>query len=798
MNEIKKTMPTPISPVSLIEKLYVNNPGKMKYIDVLFSIYAYKVDREGYCVSEKMFPVGNGEYNKELAMHVRDVAQGSLIDIESVLSSAETAFLLKNYKDVVNWCYTLLIEDNPRHTHSFFVSTELRDFCWYLADFEKGSDIYCPFPALTDLQDCNYDKFNNFILEEPTGFMWALQCIVNDANGVNCSVSMGDTRENNTVYDNSFCIPPIGRFSPIMDMQTYVAEKLLDVNTKSKLVLVMPMSFCSSSSKKSKELREKILSTKHDVTIVSLPKVFEPLMGISTCAVYINKNGSGLIKLVDGTSFYNKEKSHRSKIHFQSHTLMKVISSFNEVYCTQITLEQYKETETLIPGVYLNMYKGYQKFEGEKLFKLSELVDFVRRPITGQKTIPYVINTDNLSFKYYDCLIKSDDIGKRDQRSGNGVVPNSMFVGLSLDKLKVGRIKELPDGNTICSVHIQCFTLKEHTKGVISEEYLLRTLTSEYIRQQVLARRTGAYSNVSMRDFNDIMIPVPSLEDQTLILDQELKTEITEGEKKLADAFKEYEEEMHLKKHSVAQTLSDLRNWFDVLMANVREANGVINTSENYSNYSSKTIGDVLLHIKKSLNRMSEKVESLAISEDYSDADYMDIFRYIRLLPQRNANPLFEVRLTEETSLFCDVTESFRREKNDKTMGTVMFSKKALDTIIDNIYSNAISYAFTGASGNIIEISLNFHNHGLALEISNNGKPLHPLMTEEKVFSISDSTQFGSNGHHGYGGYQIKKLMEMFKGEAHIISEPDSDFPVTYQLVFNNCHFGELIKFEDD
>ena len=43
-------------------------------------------------------------------------------------------------------------------------------------------------------------------------------------------------------------------------------------------------------------------------------------------------------------------------------------------------------------------------------------------------------------------------------------------------------------------------------------------------------------------------------------------------------------------------------------------------------------------------------------------------------------------------------------------------------------------------------------------------------------------------GHYGSGGYEVRKLMREFGGEAELISNPNDDFCITYRLVFKNTN----------
>ena len=76
-------------------------------------------------------------------------------------------------------------------------------------------------------------------------------------------------------------------------------------------------------------------------------------------------------------------------------------------------------------------------------------------------------------------------------------------------------------------------------------------------------------------------------------------------------------------------------------------------------------------------------------------------------------------------------------------------------------------------------------NH--VITISNNGNPLHKQISHKDVFTYNKSSKNGGS-HFGIGGYEIKKLMNEFGGDAEILSDSQSEFPVTYKLVFNKTN----------
>ena len=62
-------------------------------------------------------------------------------------------------------------------------------------------------------------------------------------------------------------------------------------------------------------------------------------------------------------------------------------------------------------------------------------------------------------------------------------------------------------------------------------------------------------------------------------------------------------------------------------------------------------------------------------------------------------------------------------------------------------------------------------------------------MNPTEVFTYGHTS--GDKEHSGIGGYQILEYMRAFGGNAEIISTPDSDYTVTYKLIFKDAGISE-------
>ena len=122
----------------------------------------------------------------------------------------------------------------------------------------------------------------------------------------------------------------------------------------------------------------------------------------------------------------------------------------------------------------------------------------------------------------------------------------------------------------------------------------------------------------------------------------------------------------------------------------------------------------------------------------------------------------------------------------------IEFPKDALTIILDNIISNAVSHGFTNTEKEHV-IRFRFESKGskVILSISNNGIPLPTGKDPESIF-VYGETNGDTRSHYGIGGYQVKNLMKEFDGEAEIISTPEEEFTVTYNLIFGKNNIVDL------
>ena len=122
----------------------------------------------------------------------------------------------------------------------------------------------------------------------------------------------------------------------------------------------------------------------------------------------------------------------------------------------------------------------------------------------------------------------------------------------------------------------------------------------------------------------------------------------------------------------------------------------------------------------------------------------------------------------------------------------IIFPKRALETVFDNIISNAVSHGFVDKDRKDYKILFSelFDDFDrFVIKISNNGVPLPEYIKTEDVFVYGYSTSLNAETpdgkeHHGLGGYDTRNILKKYGADVQIISSPDEEYTVTYVLTF--------------
>ncbi len=334
----------------------------------------------------------------------------------------------------------------------------------------------------------------------------------------------------------------------------------------------------------------------------------------------------------------------------------------------------------------------------------------------------------------------------------------------------------------------------------VKEEYLFRCILSENVRIQGSMLSTGTtVTRIKEEDFLNIRIVVPTLDEQERLTKVDVKQSLSNADLKLKESYDEFRRDMHMKKHAIGQTIFNLNNWWRTLQRARREGNGIVDDSTVIGNNKKILVKDIYDNIQRTLEHLQEQISkfdrgnglvvkdiSLPIFiEDYIAKHNSPLFRFDYDAAKHHPEVDYPIdKFDEKTGKIISKTI-----KATYTLEIVSFAPDALTIIFDNIVNNACCHGFAGRESNpqnnIIRFDLNLEGDDYVITISNNGNPAGDNVDEQFVFTYKQSFQIGKN-HHGIGGYEVKRLMREFGGDAEFVSNSNDTFPVSYRLIFRN------------
>ena len=680
----------------------------------------------------------------------------------------------------------------------------LVELCLKMSNCKPGSHIYLPFAgtcsfALYQENPCNFDT------DEINTEIWAYSKILLLSQGIeanmrcrNCIIiePVGNDDIAKSKYDYIFSFPPIlgGREERnIANTFLNLAEKSL--NDDGEIYCVLPLSFCFG--REWFDFRKTLLKESNNMfsaVVMSLPALFQPYTSVSMVLLCLKKDGKGQICLMDASSeafIATKDLAGWKQETLKPDSIIETILKQDEKYVWLGTAENLSEVLNLQPSRYLVNFSLPKVHNGEKLFKLEDLVSIVpleREGNTITTDIP-LIGMKELSASYLNCDINRKDIPVPNKKEYRILMTDSLLIGFIGGKFKVGRVHGISKNTPIALRHeVIAIQLKSN---IVTEDYLLRCIMSEETELQARKMSTGAIiSRLSQQDILSICIVVPKLlSQQENLCKDDTRSSLTESDRKLLESAESFRRDIHMKKHAIGQTIFNLNNWMKVLQRARRDGNGIVDDNAIVGTIHKTKVSDIYTNLQSIMQELQAKIAKLDSgygmqSQDISLVDFIE--EYIR----KNQSPVFQYIFD---SMAHRATQTILDEDGDVVLKEgdaleyINFPIEAMTIIFDNIINNACSHGFENAANpkNKVKIDILSEGENYIVTISNNGNPLATGYDSENVLTYGVSSKEG-HGHYGIGGYEVRKLMREFNGEAELISCPNDEFCITYKLIFKN------------
>ena len=731
-------------------------------------------------------------------------------DLSNYLQDGELLRLQAEYENVIRYCslQTEGLQDGM-FNHGYgqtYLPDSLVELCGSVANVEQGKSVYLPYCGNGSfLQLCQGCEISGFEQQDTS---WALsQIILSTFTNKNNVVLDNRTSnvQNGQKFDYIFTFPPFvqGREGKaIVDIiYNLITEHL---NDNGEFYAILPMSFCYASSGWF-DVRKILLERKgFSSMVIALPSMLEPFSNVSLCLVHFVKDNKGLVLLAAASTneFIAKHDIAGLKENIlKVQSVIETIQSQDEQHVWAGSVHDLNGDLDLSPARYLisqNLPQAPLGFAYHKLKDLITLIPLTRGQQNG-KEMP-LVGMKELSFSFINCEIKANEIAGKFSQQSRLLSEDALLVGFIGGKFKVGRMTGLSEDSYV-SLRPEVFAVRV-SSDIVTEDYLLYSFLSVIAEQQAKALATGVtITRLKVDDFLDIAIAIPSIEEQERICKAETRKSLSESDRMRLESYDEFRQDMHMKKHAIGQTIFNLNNWWKVLQKARKEGEGVVRDSATIGKSNSICVSSIYDNLQEAISQLQQQISKFdrgnglevtnfaltAFIENYIAKNQSPLFRFIYdSTGHRASQNLPDLCFNEETGECYDTGKMILNEGDP--IEYVDFAPDALKIVFDNIISNACAHGFANREGNnLIKIELSSEGNDLVVAISNNGEPIHGQLSENDVFTYGKTSKNGHN-HYGIGGYEVKKLMREFDGDALFVIDSESDFPVTYKLIFHSTN----------
>lgn len=821
---------------------------------IVVNFFNTQMKKSIFCEPNKQLMVSLYSIMPGADAKVTGILKQHIVSLPDSLEVAEIDTLKSEYPAVVKFCYDHKDYAGvaTRRDEELLIPQSLIDLCMSLSEPKAGSSVLVPYCGdgsfAYHVADCMVDGY------EINEVSWAFSQILLQSQNAVTSIKMQSTVDDDCKqYDYIFSFPPMiqGRDGrKVVDLVYDLITKRL--KEEGELYCILPMSFCSASHGWV-DVRKIFWDYRgqYSALVVSLPPVMMPMMGINLCLLHVKKNHKDIIALMDATG--EDFSARRNVAGYKEHTLkvqsiIETINSQDEKYVWVGNSKQLTGDVNLQPSRYLFLQNIPQPKKGEKNVKLSDVIQII--PLTKQDdgTLQIIsernrlahyssealyvdsqerdaifakyrelekrgcpmIGMKDLSSTYLNCDINREALEASPRVERYILTSDCLLIGFIGGKFKVGRLHGVsPSAPVILKNEVLPVKLISND---VTEDFLLRCIMSEVTESQARMLATGTtISRLSSHDLLSIVINVPELTaQQDALCKEDTRSSLTEADRKIIESYEEFRKDMHMKKHAIGQTLFNLNNWWDALQQARKEGNGIVSDDATTGKIRKVSVTSIYDSMQKALNQLQQQINKfdrgngLAVKkfaltefiEDYIARKQSPLFTFFYDKSMHHASEtLPEVEFDEAIAEFKETGKTLLNEGDP--IEYVEFAPEALEIILDNIVSNACCHGFKDRTNNIIRIDLKPEGDNYVIVVSNNGAAMHSQIKPEDVFVYGKTSKMGKasdkdNTHFGIGGYEVQKLMREFGGDAKFISDPDSDFPVSYELTFFNTNFESI------
>lgn len=300
-------------------------------------------------------------------------------------------------------------------------------------------------------------------------------------------------------------------------------------------------------------------------------------------------------------------------------------------------------------------------------------------------------------------------------------------------------------------------------------EYVANEFCKDYVKKQL---RYDAKGRLSFYDIDNLRVYLPndteqqsSLERQREIVKQERQAHIHKLEAELGINLRE----LHLRKHRLANLLSQLKNGFDLLNEVRQENGGQLKDTDKLAPCIEENVGQYFEQIQNSINKVAALVSHF-IEEQHPKLEDVSLRLFLEKFREEYPKKMYKIDLL------------FEETKDKRFM--VHVDKDMLRKGLENIVHNAEVHGFldNDRKDYCVRICVSEKEKQgqqvIVLVVANNGCPMDKSVEKDRIF------EWGYGSHTGLGMWELRNIIEQhFGGILKLQENPtDKDFSVEYEI----------------
>lgn len=591
-------------------------------------------------------------------------------------------------------------------------------------------------------------------------------------------------RKNNQDSDPRFSygIPPNANAN-----LAWIQHATYHLNSKGKAIVLMSNSSLTSTLES--DIRKNLVNDNLIEAIIDLPSQLFTNTGISTSLWLLNKNkaNNDEILFVDASSFGQMSKVLQRNLSdkdiIELSTLLKSWQQNDLSYSDKVGLNKSVGLSEIRENNYHlspNRYIGIEHLNDIDLGQaviLNDILEYSKpkklNPDVSYKKLSIKDLSSNPDSYILDTYKLEEGKLNRDYKC--------LDTGLLLIARFGSQIKHTyydESNHKIAFSSNLIYSFKVNLKKV-RLDYLLGELHKEYVKAQIANFTKGtSIPFIKLKDFLDVKIVLPSIEEQKTIIQEERELRFQSAakdlgfEKEIERLKKAQIKDLGSKKHNIMQHLNNVKSSVDVLTKMMSLNNGILKADQIIDPRRGVSVENRFSRLQESLGKVIYFVDNITNESNFEKAEVIDAAKFLDECRERGIqHELFSVELMTDYETF------------DNKKPLISISKNDFEELYTNILENARIHGFIDNSKKyIFRVTVAYIDDFVEILFENNGKSF-PKGISDRIDIKGEKA--GVTAGTGIGLWKVFEIVKHFGGAIEVLDNPEEDFPVGFKIKFN-------------